>query len=99
TLRSATRSAPTTAVPTAEARFWVLPRIDPTSPASSAGADVTRTLNTSVTRAPWPMPNAIRPTIVGTVSQLLVTTTDSQTRAAVASVKAATPIVRGLNRL
>ena len=99
TLSSATSIAPTIAVPTAEARFWVLPRSEPTSPASSAGAEVTRTLNTSVTSAPCPIPKATSPMIVGRVSQLLFTTNESQTSAAVARVNAATPMVRGLNRL
>ena len=40
------------AVPTPAARFWVVPRSEPTSPASSLGAAVTSTLKTSVTSAP-----------------------------------------------
>jgi hypothetical protein len=50
-LNRPTRSAPATAVPTASARFWVVPRNDPTSPASFFGEAVTSTLNNSVTRA------------------------------------------------
>ena len=54
-------SAPATAVPTPAARLLVVPRRAPTSPASSLGAAVTSTLNTSVTSAPWPMPNDDQP--------------------------------------
>src|SRR5690625_6436099 len=36
-------------------------RMEPTSPARCFGAAVTRTLNTSVTKAPWPIPNTISP--------------------------------------
>jgi hypothetical protein len=96
--RSVTSSAPTSAVPTADARFCVVPRIDPTSPASRRGAEVTSTLNTRVTSAPWPTPNTTSPRIVGSVSQLFVTTSDNQTSATVVSANPARPIVRGGNR-
>ena len=44
-LSSPTRSAPATAVPTAAAKLLVVPRREPTSPASSLGEEVTSTLN------------------------------------------------------
>src|SRR5699024_555009 len=82
-----TSTAPITAVPTAEARFWVVPRSEPTSPARCFGAEVTSTLNTSVTSAPCPIPKTMRPRIVGRVSQLFVTTNASQISATVVSRK------------
>ena len=70
----------------------------PTSPASSFGAAVTSTLKTRVTRAPCPMPKTMSPMMVGTVSQLLVTTNESQIKAPVVSAKEKRAMTRGLNR-
>src|SRR5699024_7166152 len=94
-LSSNTNRAPATAVPTADARFCVVPRNEPTSPANFAGDDVTRTLNTSVTSAPCPTPKTNRPKMVGNVSQLLVTTKDSQNSAIVVNPNENNAIVRG----
>ena len=82
-----TSNAPATAVPTAAARFCVVPRSEPTSPASSLGEAVTSTLNTSVTSDPCPMPNAISPMRTGNVLQSLCTTKASHNSAAVQITK------------
>src|SRR5690625_7742548 len=73
-------------------------RMEPTSPARCFGAAVTRTLNTSVTKAPWPIPNTISPRIVGRDSQLLSTTAASQSSATVVSANENRAIVRGAKR-
>ena len=82
-----TRSAPDTAVPTAAARLLVVPRSEPTSPASSLGEDVTSTLNSRVTSAPCPIPNKTRPISTGTALQSLRTTKASHSSATVQRMK------------
>ena len=80
-------SAPATAVPTAAARFCVVPRSDPTSPARSLGEAVTSTLNSSVTSEPCPMPNRTSPKRTGISLQSLRTTKASHTSAMVHRMK------------
>ena len=97
-LNMPTSNAPATAVPTAAARLLVVPRSEPTSPASSFGDAVTSTLNSSVTSAPWPMPNTISPSMTGTELQSLRTTNDSHSSPAVHRMKPNRPICRGAKR-
>ena len=86
-----------TAVPTAAARLLVVPRSEPTSPASSCGEDVTNTLNNKVTSDPWPMPNSTRPNITGTELQSLRTTKASHNSAVAHRPKPIIPIFRGVS--
>ena len=92
-----TRSAPASAVPTPAARFWVVPRSEPTSPASSLGAAVTSTLKTSVTSAPWPSPNTISPIITTGALQSLRTTQASHSSASVQMAKPICPMRCGVS--
>ena len=87
-LSTPTTSVPMRAVPTEAARLLAVPRSAPTSPASSLGDEVTSTLKSSVTSAPWPMPKATRPSRTGKVLQLLLTTKASHNAPAATSVKA-----------
>ena len=74
-----------------------MPRSEPTSPASSFGAAVTSTLNTSVTSAPWPMPKVISPSITGTADQSLRTTQASQSSPTTHSAKPPCAMRRGVH--
>ena len=73
----------------------MVPRSEPTSPASSLGEAVTSTLNSSVTSAPCPMPNSTRPNRTGTALQSLRTTKASHSSATVQRMKPIAPDLPG----
>ncbi len=93
-----TATTPAKAVPNAVERLLATPRNAPTSPASDWGADVTMTLNSSVSNEPSPRPTMSKPRMTIAVPQLLPTTNDSNVSPPATRAKATMAIRRGVKR-